>query len=103
MEELLEKMRKMNRILQTVGGIVDSESADDQLPFTNLTKNLGNILEANTYLIDEKGKLLGFFEKHAINNDRVKQMLIEKQFPANYANSMLEITRTTSNIGIESD
>lgn len=104
MEELLEKMRKMNGILQTVGGIVDSESADDdQLPFTNLTKNLGNILEANTYLIDEKGKLLGFFEKHAINNDRVKQMLIEKQFPANYANSMLEITHTTSNIGIESD
>lgn len=62
MEELLEKMRKMNRILQTVGGIVDSESADDQLPFTNLTKNLGNILEANTYLIDEKGKLLGFLK-----------------------------------------
>lgn len=104
MEELLEKMRKMNRILQTVGGIVDSKNRDtDQLPFTNLTQNLGDILKVNTYLIDEKGNLLGFFEKHAINNDRVKQMLIEKQFPKEYADSMLEITSTTANIGIESD
>lgn len=104
MEELLQKMRKMNQILQTVGGIVDSENTStDELPFINLTKNLGEILTVNTYLIDEQGKLLGFFEKHAINNERVKQMLVEKQFPKEYADSMLEITLTTANIGIESD
>lgn len=103
-EALLEKMRKMNRVLQTVGGIVAlDEKSEQQLPFTNLTHILGDILEANTYLIDEKGKLLGFYEKHAINNARVKQMLADTQFPKDYAYSMLEITRTTANIDIESD
>lgn len=102
-EELLEKMRKMNRVLQTVGGIVNTEEAQPQLPFTNLMHILGDILESNTYLIDEKGKLLGFYEKHEINNARVKQMLTDTQFPIEYADSMLEIVQTTANIGIESD
>ncbi|SFH59701.1 GTP-sensing pleiotropic transcriptional regulator CodY [Pisciglobus halotolerans] len=102
-EGLLEKIRKMNRVLQTSGGIVETNLEVEDLPFTEMMNILGDILNANTYLIDATGKLLGYYEKHHINNERVKQMLNNKQFPAAYASSMLEITRTSSNIGIESE
>lgn len=104
MGNLLQKMRKINTLLQTSGGVVNKNALKDgKLPFTDMTAILADILDANTYLIDHEGKLLGFNEKHEINNSRVKQMLVDKQFPRGYSSSMLEITETRSNIGIESD
>lgn len=106
MNELLEKLRIINRMLQKEGGFVDSHSFSErkpELPFQEMSEVLAEILDANTYLIDEEGCLLGFCEAIDINNARVKQMLTDKKFPLNYANDLASLTRTTANIGIESD
>ena len=104
MNDLLQKMRKINHLLQTKGGVVKSDALiEGKLPFTDMAIVLGDILNANTYLIDDTGNLLGHYEKHEINNERVKQMLVDGKFPAKYTRSMLEIYETRANIDIESD
>ncbi|QQP69285.1 GTP-sensing pleiotropic transcriptional regulator CodY [Carnobacterium sp. CS13] len=104
MSGLLQKMRKINNMLQKKGGVVSNGSIEEgNLPFTDMAVILGDVLNANTYLIDEAGNLLGYTEKHEINNERVKEMLDAKKFPLEYALSMLEIKETRTNIGIESD
>lgn len=104
MNDLLQKMRRINHLLQTKGGVVKSDALiEGKLPFTDMAIVLGDVLNANTYLIDDTGNLLGHYEKHEINNERVKQMLVDGKFPAKYTRSMLEIYETRANIDIESD
>lgn len=104
MSGLLQKMRKINNMLQKKGGVVNNDPTEEgKLPFTDMAGILADILNVNAYLIDEAGILLGYNEKHEINNERVKEMLTAKEFPCEYAASMLEISETRSNIGIESD
>lgn len=102
MDEILERLRAINRMLQKEGGFINRDKIDD-LPFLVMIERLAEILEANTYLIDAEGTLLGFSEAIDINNARVKQMLSDKQFPMNYTEGINKITHTTANIGIESD
>ena len=69
MNDLLQKMRRINHLLQTKGGGVKSDAlTEGKLPFTDMAIVLGDILNANTYLIDDTGNLLGHYEKHEINN-----------------------------------
>lgn len=104
MNELLLKMRQINSMLQQEGGFDSAKVAKaGELPFNNMVKVLGDSLDANTYLISESGTLLGFNEKHGISNERVKQMLQDKKFPQEYTTSMLSISETKANIGIESE
>ncbi|MGB3160227.1 GTP-sensing pleiotropic transcriptional regulator CodY [Carnobacterium sp.] len=104
MSGLLQKMRMINSILQKKGGVVSTDlSKEGQLPFNDMASILADVLNVNAYLIDEAGNLLGFNEKHNINNERVKEMLKAKKFPFDYSSSMLEINETLANIGIESD
>ncbi|MDV8933240.1 MULTISPECIES: GTP-sensing pleiotropic transcriptional regulator CodY [Carnobacterium] len=100
MNNLLLKMRKISSMLQQKGGVA---SVSDRLPFNNMAEILGDTLDANTYLISENGVLLGYNEKHGINNERVKKMLVDERFPADYTANMLGITETKANIGVESD
>ncbi|MDE1548445.1 GTP-sensing pleiotropic transcriptional regulator CodY [Jeotgalibaca caeni] len=104
MEELLERLRTINRMLQKEGGFVSAEKATPTLlPFQEMAKRLAEILGANTYLIDDAGTLLGFSEAIDINNERVKQMLVERKFPSYYTSGINQLNLTTANIGIESD
>lgn len=105
MEEILERLRTINRLLQKDGFVTNniSDEGQDDLPFLEMTEKLSKILGANAYLIDVEGNLLGFSEAIDINNERVKQMLIDKKFPKNYAIDLNKLTFTTANIGIESN
>ncbi|MGP6147559.1 GTP-sensing pleiotropic transcriptional regulator CodY [Jeotgalibaca sp. A122] len=102
MDEILERLRTINRMLQKEGGFINREKIND-LPFLDMIERLAEILGANTYLIDEEGTLLGFSEAIDINNARVKQMLVDQKFPLVYTDEINKIKRTTANIGIESD
>lgn len=102
MDELLERLRSINTMLQKKSGFVNENNLID-LPFLDMIEKLAEILEANAYLIDDEGTLLGFSEVIAINNIRVKQMLYEKKFPLNYTEGINAITDTKANIGVESD
>ena len=103
MDELLEKLRRINYMLQKEGGFVAVSDEATALPFTEMASVLGDILRANTYLIDLSGNLLGYSEATDINNARIKQMLEDKKFPEQYAHNLSALFQTTANIGIESD
>jgi len=103
MDELLEKLRRINYMLQKEGGFVSGQHKKGILPFTEMATVLGDILGANTYLIDLHGNLLGYSEATDINNYRIKQMLNDSKFPEQYAYNLSALFQTTANIGIESD
>ena len=103
MDELLEKLRRINHMFQKEGGFVTNSGEATALPFTEMASVLGDILRANTYLIDLSGNLLGYSEATDINNTRIKQMLEDKKFPEQYAQNLSALFQTTANIGIESD
>ena len=105
MEEVLAKMREINRLLQSGEwniGLHASKKETSDLPLNSLANSLGNILDADTYLIDEKGMLIGFHEQNKINTPRIKDMLTQQQFPEEYTQSVAEIKSTQSNLDVDS-
>ena len=99
MSTLLNKTRQINELLQQKNTF---DSATD-LPYDQMAMVLGEILNSNTYIISQAGALLGFTEKHDVNNARVKNMFIEKQFPKSYTDMVDRLSMTEANIPISSD
>ncbi len=90
-ESLLSKTRRLNKILQNTG--------TQPVSFTELSKVLSDILDANVYISSRKGRVLGFalhegFECGILHNEVVE----EKRFPEEYNNELLKITDTKENI-----
>ena len=50
-----------------------------------------------------RGKLLGFAIKQTIENERMKKMLADRQFPEEYTKSLFNITETSPNLDIDSE
>ncbi|EOT47522.1 MULTISPECIES: GTP-sensing pleiotropic transcriptional regulator CodY [Enterococcus] len=99
MERLLDKTRRINELLQQK----NTFRVHADLPYNQMAHSLGSILDSNTYIISSNGSLLGFTEQHDFNNDRVKNMLVEKQFPDRYTDMVDQLSQTESNIPISSD
>ncbi|WP_058307822.1 GTP-sensing pleiotropic transcriptional regulator CodY [Gracilibacillus massiliensis] len=93
--QLLEKTREINAMLQKTQG----KSVD----FTDMSKTLRDVIGANIFIVSRKGKLLGFSINQQIENDRMKKMLEERQFPENYTENLFNITTTTTNLTIDSE
>lgn len=63
MEQMLEKMRKLNWLLQKGG--------EGNIPFDQLTEVLSELMSSNAYVITDKGKIIGAF--YADNDQPVKR------------------------------
>lgn len=91
MKTLLEKTRKINKMLQkTAGHPVD---------FDEMASVLRDLLEANVYVVGRKGKVLG----HALLNQFeceiiTEEVLRDTKFPLDYNEWLLRITETSPNI-----
>jgi transcriptional pleiotropic repressor len=92
--KLLDKARDINFMLQKTAG--------KAVNFNNMSETLQQVIESNTFIVSRRGKLLGFSINQAIENDRMKQMLEERQFPKEYTDSLFQIQQTTANIEIDS-
>ncbi|SHN16105.1 GTP-sensing pleiotropic transcriptional regulator CodY [Gracilibacillus kekensis] len=92
---LLEKTREINAMLQKTKG----KSVD----FTEMSKTLRDVIGANIFIVSRSGKLLGFSINQQIENERMKKMLEERQFPENYTENLFNITSTTTNLTIDSE
>ena len=95
-ESLLQKTRRLNKILQNTGS--------QPVSFSDLSKILCEILEANVYISSRKGRVLGFalhegFECGILQSEIVE----EKRFPKEYNDELLKITETKENIQEISD
>lgn len=89
-ESLLQKTRRLTRILENTG--------TDPVSFQILSKELSKILDANVYISNINGKVLGFAlhlgECGILQNEIVQ----EKRFPKKYHDQLLEIDETSENI-----
>lgn len=88
---LLEKTRRINKILQ--------QAPDHVVSFNELCRILGRILDANVYLANARGKVLGVSltdttEVPIISDENTG----EKRFPEEYNEQLLMITETKHNI-----
>lgn len=88
---LLEKIRKVNKVLQ---------SSDTQsVSFYDLCKILSEVLNANVYILSRKGRILGYAlgaaeECGFLKND----LLAEKKFPEEYNKILMDYTETRANV-----
>ncbi|GIN57521.1 GTP-sensing pleiotropic transcriptional regulator CodY [Lederbergia ruris] len=93
--DLLSKTRTINAMLQNAAG--------KPVNFKEMSETLSEVIQANIFVVSRRGKLLGYAIKMQIENDRMKKMLEDRQFPEEYTNSLLRISETSSNLGVNSD
>ncbi|MFO1445900.1 GTP-sensing pleiotropic transcriptional regulator CodY [Bacillus sp. Bva_UNVM-123] len=93
--DLLTRTRKINAMLQRAAG--------KPVNFKEMAETLSDVIEANVYVVSRRGKLLGYSTTQQIENDRMKKMLEERQFPEDYTNSLFNIQETSSNIDVNSE
>lgn len=96
MESLLKKTRKLNKSLQGYGS--------KPVSFSELSEMLSDILDANVYIANKRGKVLGYelsdgFECDIIQSEIVK----ERQFPKRYNQELLSVDETRENIKERTD
>ncbi len=88
---LLEKMRKINKVLQTSGS--------QAVSFHDLSKILSEVLNANVYILSRKGKILGYALGAAEECDFLKtDLLADNHFPDDYNKTLLGYHETRANI-----
>ncbi|RAK23363.1 transcriptional pleiotropic repressor [Anoxybacillus vitaminiphilus] len=92
---LLEKTRRINAMLQKAAG--------KPVNFKEMAETLCEVIEANVFVVSRRGKLLGFAIKQSIENERMKKMLEDRQFPEEYTKSLFNITETSPNLDINSE
>lgn len=90
---LLERTRKINALLQKTAG--------KPVNFNDMSKTLSEVINGNVFILSRRGRLLGVAINQEIENDRMKQMLEERQFPDEYTQQLFDIQETTANIDTE--
>lgn len=93
--DLLTRTRKINAMLQRAAG--------KPVNFKEMAETLSDVIEANVYVVSRRGKLLGYATTQQIENDRMKKMLEERQFPEEYTNNLFNVHETSSNIDVNSE
>jgi transcriptional pleiotropic repressor len=92
---LLGKTRKINSMLQNAAG--------KPVNFKEMAESLSEVIESNVFVVSRRGKLLGFAINQQIENERMIQMLEDRQFPEEYTKNLFNVSETSSNLDIESE
>ncbi|WP_108669698.1 GTP-sensing pleiotropic transcriptional regulator CodY [Peribacillus acanthi] len=92
---LLAKTRKINSMLQNAAG--------KPVNFKEMSQSLSDVIESNVFVVSRRGKLLGFAINQQIENERMKKMLEDRQFPEGYTKNLFNIQETSSNLDVESE
>lgn len=91
---LLAKTRRINRLLQRTAG--------HAVNFNEMAEVLSDVIEANTFVVSRKGKMLGVAIYTPIENERWNKILEERRFPQEYNNLLLKEDETIPNITLDS-
>lgn len=91
--ELLGRARKINAMLQ--------KSTGKSVNFNDMSATLTDAIRGNVFILSRRGKLLGFAINQEIENERMKSMLEERQFPEEYTEGLFGIRETTANLDID--
>lgn len=91
MSTLLDKTRKLNKILQKSGA--------EPVVFNDICKLLSDVLACNVYIVSRKGKILGYNFAGNFECDIVKEKVInEMRFPDSYNSKLMNISETHANL-----
>ena len=91
MTSLLEKTRKLNKILQKTG--------TEPVIFEDICAILSEVLSCNVYVTSRKGKLLGHTFSKDFECDIMRNHVInDKRFPNDYNNNLLNIKESMANL-----
>ncbi|MDD7758446.1 HTH domain-containing protein [Aerococcus suis] len=100
--DILAKIRQIKEIVKRED--IVSNDKMSEFPFQPLIRVLGQILNANAYLVSEIGELLGFYSTFDfINSERTNQMLANHQLDETYMHGLAAINQTIDNIAIDDD
>lgn len=87
--ELLEKTRKINKLLQK----------GDKVEFNAIAKLLRDVICANIYIVGRKGGVKGYSLIHEFECDIMReQVLANKRFPSDYLDFLMSVKETKANI-----
>ncbi|BDG59345.1 GTP-sensing pleiotropic transcriptional regulator CodY [Caldinitratiruptor microaerophilus] len=89
MESLLEKTRRINRLLQ--------RSAGTAVDFNEMAEVLSELLGANVYVASRKGKILGSGVRHGFADGSVTGAML----PEDVNNRLMKIDETTPNTKLD--
>ena len=78
------------------------ESGGDPVNFKEMAEKLSSVIECNAFIVSRKGKLLGLEIHQQIENDRLKKMIENRQFPEAYTKILFEVNETSSNLDVNS-
>lgn len=92
---LLGKTRRINSMLQAAAG--------KPVNFKDMAETLSEVIEANVFVVSRKGKVLGYAVNQQIENERMKNMLEERQFPIEYTQNLSNVTETSANMDVNSE
>lgn len=91
MSSLLNKTRKLNKILQ--------KSGTESVAFEDICTLLSEVLSCNVYVVSRKGKILGHsFSKDFECEIMKKHVVEEKRFPTEYNEKLLNVNETIANL-----
>lgn len=93
--DLLSKTRKINALLQKAAG--------KPVNFKEMAETLSEVIEANVFVVSRRGKLLGFAINQQIENERMVQMLEDRQFPEQYTKNLFNVQETSPNLDVDSE
>lgn len=92
---LLQKTRIINSMLQAAAG--------KPVNFKEMAETLRDVIDSNIFVVSRRGKLLGYSINQQIENDRMKKMLEDRQFPEEYTKNLFNVPETSSNLDINSE
>lgn len=91
MRSLLEKTRRLNKSLQNYGS--------DPVSFSELSELLSSILDANVYIANKNGKVLGYELSDDFECDIIETKIVnERRFPKKYNEQLLKYTESKENL-----
>src|SRR3954462_6137949 len=92
---LLSKTRTINALLQKTTG--------KSVSFKEMSETLSDVIEASIFIISRRGKLLGFTVNQEIENEQMRKLREDRQFPEDYTNNLFNIIEASSNLDINSE
>ncbi|WP_265606284.1 GTP-sensing pleiotropic transcriptional regulator CodY [Bacillus velezensis] len=92
---LLQKTRIINSMPQARAG--------KPVNFKEMAETLRDVIDSNIFVVSRRGKLLGYSINQQIENDRMKKMLEDRQFPEEYTRNLFNVPETSSNLDINSE
>jgi transcriptional pleiotropic repressor len=93
--DLLSKTRRISRILQRNVG-------NHLVDFDEVAQALCDEVNANVYVVNPEGKLLGLAINHSLENERMSSYLENRAFPTDYARTLMEVNKTMPNLEVDS-